>query len=232
MTARHNQGALASAMSGVCLLAACATNPDGGYSIDARAAGALIGAAAGCAIGSAAKGSKGCVAGAVVGAATGFLIGWYFESRKTANAQQVNGEYEQAGKRQRNVATPPRDQIVPARFDSRVSTGRPGSSGEREIQVTSNTDLIGYGDRVPEVEQRYAIYDERNNLVEERTEQLAGVDGAGRYQTDSRFTLPAEAKGKRYTVKTTLVSDARVYKENAYKVSFDDGQPLRLARLY
>ena len=66
---------------------------------------------------------------------------------------------------------------------------------QREVQVTSNTDLIGYGDKAPEVTQKYAIYDENNKLVEEKSERVAAVDGAGRYQTDSKFKLPASAKG-------------------------------------
>lgn len=223
---------VALALAGIFALSACATNPDGSYTLDARATGALIGAAAGCALGAAAKGAKGCAAGAVVGAAAGFLIGWYFESKKTATAEQVNAEYEN-GTRNRSVgSTPPKDNVVPAKFDTKVSTGQADSAGQREIQVTSNTDLIGYGDRVPEVEQRYAIYDEKNNLLEEKTEKLASVDGAGRYQTNSKFKLPAEAKGKTYTVKTSLVTNQKTYKENTYKVALIEHQPTQLALLY
>jgi hypothetical protein len=60
---------------------------------------------------------------------------------------------------------------------------------------------------------------------------MAAVDGAGRYQTSSKFKLPADAKGKNYTVKTTLVSNDKTYKENTYKVSMLDGQ-LQLAAAY
>jgi hypothetical protein len=223
---------IAAALAGMVILSACATNPDGSYKYDARATGALIGAVTGCAFGAATHGGKGCAAGAVVGAAAGFLIGWYFESKKTATAEQINAEYEN-GTRNRGIdSTPPKDSIVPARFDTKVSTGQADSSGQREIQVTSNTDLIGYGDRVPEVEQRYAIYDEKNNLIEEKTEKLETVDGAGRYQTNSKFKLPAEAKNKSYTVKTTLVANQKTYKENAYKVTLGDSLPTRLALIY
>jgi hypothetical protein len=64
-----------------------------------------------------------------------------------------------------------------------------------------------------------------------KTEKLAAVDGAGRYQTNSKFKLPADAKGKNYTVKTALVSNGKTYKENAYKVTVLDGQ-LQFAALY
>ena len=84
---------------------------------------------------------------------------------------------------------------------------------------------------MPEVQQIYAIYDEKNHLVEEKTEKVAAVNGAGRYQTNSKFKLPADAKGKNYTVKTTLVANNKTYKENTYKVSFLDGQ-VQLAALY
>ena len=224
---------LATAVASIFLLTACATNPDGSLKMDDKATGALIGAAAGCALGAAAKGSQGCLVGAAVGAAAGYLIGWYFESKKIAEASQVNAEYEKqikvAGK---GKAEPlPKNDVVPAKFETRVNTANPDSSGQREVQVTSSTDLVGYGDKVPEVQQNYAIYDEKNHLVEEKTEKVAAVNGAGRYQTNSKFKLPADAKGKNYTVKTTLVANNKTYKENTYKVSFLDGQ-VQLAALY
>ena len=98
--------------------------------------------------------------------------------------------------------------------------------------MTSNTDLVGYGDKVPVVEQKYAIYDENNNLVEEKTEKVTAVDGAGRDQTNSKFKLPADAKGKKYTVKTTLVADNKTYKENSYKLTVLDRRTLMVAALY
>jgi flagellar hook assembly protein FlgD len=85
---------------------------------------------------------------------------------------------------------------------------------------------------VPDVQQKYAIYDENNNLVEERSEKVTAVDGAGRFQSNSKFKLPAEAKGKNYTVKTSLVSNGKSYKENSYKVTLLDDQTLKFAALY
>lgn len=41
---------LAFGVASLFLLSACATNPDGSYKMDDRATGALIGAAAGCAV--------------------------------------------------------------------------------------------------------------------------------------------------------------------------------------
>lgn len=224
---------IAASVATIFLLSACATNPDGSFKMDEKTTGALIGAAAGCALGAAAKGAKGCVVGAAVGAAAGFLVGWYFESKKLADAKQVNSEYERQLKTSgKNKMQPlPKDDVVPAKFETKVNTAAPDSSGQRDIQVTSNTDLIGYGDKVPEVQQKYAIYDENNTLVEEKTEKLTSVDGAGRYQTNSKFKLPADAKGKKYTVKTTLVANDKPYKENIYKVSVLDNRALMLATI-
>lgn len=225
---------LAAGVASIFLLSACVTNPDGSYTMDDRATGALIGAAAGCAVGAAAKGAKGCMVGAAVGAAAGFMIGWYFESKKLADAKQVNAEYEKqiktSGKGKMEAL--PKTAVVPAKFETKIQSSPPDQSGQKEVQVTSNTDLVGYGDKVPVVQQKYAIYDEKNNLVEEKTENVAAVDGAGRYQTSSKFKLPADAKGKKYTVKTTLVSNDKTYKENTYKVTMLDNQTLVLAALY
>lgn len=232
-------------------------NADGTFVVDDKAKGALIGAAAGCALGSAT--GAGCAKGAVVGAVAGFLIGWYFESKKIASAAEVNKQYaaeaaasnkapplkkgeatkksdvakkgEVAKPVKSDVATlPPKNDVVPASFSTQVKESPPDASGQKEVQLTSNTDMIGYGDKVPDVQQKYAIYDENNKLVEEKTEKVAAVDGAGRYQSTSKFKLPADAKGKTYTVKTSLVSNNKTYKENSYKVAFaDDGKMIVLA---
>lgn len=256
MSPRNLQRPIAAAIAFAFLVTSsgCATNPDGSFKknadgtfvVDDKAKGALIGAAAGCALGSAA--GAGCAKGAVVGAVAGFLIGWYFESKKIASATEVNKQYaaEAAAASKKapppkkgaaptqvksDVATlPPRNDVVPASFSTKVTTAAPDASGQKEVQLTSNTDMIGYGDKVPEVQQKYAIYDENNKLVEEKTEKVAAVDGAGRYQSNSKFKLPAEAKGKNYTVKTSLVSNNKTYKENSYKVAFaDDGRLIVLA---
>jgi hypothetical protein len=206
-------------------MTSCVTNADGTYAkdekgnyiIDQKAKAALVGAAVGCAVGSATN--AGCAQGAVVGAAAGFLIGWYFESRKVASGQDVNKQYA-ANKK----STPPPKEVVPVSFASQVLPSKADASGEREVKVTSSTDMIGYGDKVPDVQQKYAIYDEKNNLVETKTEKLTVVDGAGRYQTSSKFKLPASSNGKQYTVKTALVSDNKTFKEDTYKVSLINGQ--------
>jgi len=219
-TLRRSAAALASIM----LCTACVTNPDGTTRLDDRATGALIGAAAGCAVGAAVHGGKGCAVGAVAGAAVGFMVGWYFESKRIASASEINAEYKRKGQ------VVPKAEVKPAKFDTVVKTGAPDSDGQREVQVTSNTDLIGYGDKTPEMSQQYALYDEKNNLVEEKTERVAAVDGAGRYQTNSKFKLPESAKGKKYTVKTTMLADNKPYKENTYKVAvLDNGFVLALA---
>lgn len=231
---------LAAGIASVFLLSACATNPDGSFKLDEKATGALIGAAAGCAVGAAAGkgGAKGCLVGAAIGAAAGYMIGWYFESRKIASAQEVNREYEQQGKGKAQgkakgkTDVVPKNDVVPAKFDTQINAVPPDAQGQREVQITSNTDLIGYGDKVPVVQQKYAIYDEQNNLVEEKTETVTAVDGAGRFQTNSKFKLPANAQGKNYTVKTTLMANNKVYKENPYKITVLDGQILQVAALY
>ncbi|MES2879470.1 MAG: glycine zipper domain-containing protein, partial [Pseudomonadota bacterium] len=184
--------------------------------------GALMGAAAGCALG--AVTGNDCVKGAVIGAVAGFLISWYFESKKLADAKTVNKEYA-AGK-----IKPPKNDIIPAAFNTKVTESPAGADGQAEVKLTSTTDLIGYGDKAPDVQQKYAIYDEKNQLVEEKTEKIASVDGAGRYQTSSKFKRPANSKGKKYTVKTALVVNGKPQKENSYKIAFaDEGQAVLFA---
>jgi len=203
------------------LLAACATNPDGSLRLDDRATGALIGAAAGCGVASLIGSSKDCAKGAAAGAIAGFLIGWHFESKRIASAEQVNREYAA----QRKVS---KDSIEPVAFKTQVRKTSTSPEGERNVEVTSNTDLVGYGDRTPKLQQRYAIYDEKNQVVESKTETI-DAEGAGRYQTKSSFTLPAEAKGKRYKVESTLIADGKEVKSNKYTVSWVAGEVLLAA---
>lgn len=209
------------AIAGAFLFSGCATNPDGSFSLDDRVTGVLLGAGVGCAAAGITGGK--CATGAAIGAVAGFLIGWYFESRKVANAAQVNTEYRDKG-----VAVP-QNEIKPVAFSTRVTQAPVDHEGKKEIEVTSNTDMIGYGDRTPDMAQKYAIYDEKNHLVEEKTEKIAVADGAGRYQTNSKFKIPAPQQGKPYTMKTTLVVDDKPYKENSYKVSLGEGGGMLLA---
>lgn len=197
---------------------ACVTNPDGTQRLDHRATGALLGAAAGCGLAVAATGKgDACLVGAVAGAAAGLLIGWYFEAKKIASATEVNNEYQNKGR------PGPKDKVVviPDSFRSDVKTTASGKD-EREVQLTSTTDLVGYGDKVPKMSQQYALYDEKNQPVETKTEALTVVDGAGRYQTNSKFKLPASAKGKRYRMETTVLADNKPVKKNNYSIAFDD----------
>lgn len=212
------------------LSAGCATNPDGSlkrnadgsFVIDEKAKGALMGAVAGCAL--AAATDNDCAKGAVIGAVAGFLIAWYFESKKELDAKAVNAQYE------KQKVKPPKNDIVPVTFTTNVTEAPPAADGQKEVKITSSTDLIGYGDNVPDIQQKYAIYDENNKLVEEKTEKVTAVDGAGRYRTQSKFKLPANAKGKKYTVKTALSSNTKTFKESSYKIAFaDDGHVVVLA---
>lgn len=213
------------------LVAACATNPDGSFKknedgsfqVTNKLKGAMIGSAAGCAIGSVT--STGCATGALIGAAAGFLIGWYFDSKKIASAQQVNKEYKSKG------VKVPKNEIKPLAFKSGVKSDSTTTSGEKEVQITSNTDLVGYGDNAPTLKQRYVILDEKNEVVETKTEKIAAVDGAGRYQTESKFKLPSSAKGKTYRVETALIADDKVVKSNKYQISFGDDGKFLIASL-
>lgn len=216
---------LAAAAAGALVAGACATNRDGSFKVDDKATGAILGAVAGCGVAAATGGD--CAKGAVVGAIAGFLISWYFESKKLADAKQVNTEYETGKKYQ-----VPRNEVKPVAFSSNVKAAPPDTKGEREVRVTSNTDLVGYGDKVPKMQQKYAIYDEKNKLVETKTENIAAVDGAGRYQTNAKFKTPANAKGKTYRVETTLLADNKEVKKNSYSISFLDDDKLMVAALF
>ena len=83
----------AAALASIFLITACVTNPDGSQRMDDRATGALIGAAAGCALASATGHS--CLAGAAMGAHVGYIYvrGEFIREREHLQAA-VDQAYE------------------------------------------------------------------------------------------------------------------------------------------
>ena len=218
---------------------------------DSKSAFKSVGADIGCGIASILN--KDCAKGARTGAKVADkLISWVFRSLKIADGKTVNKEYET------KKATVSKTEIQPMAFSSKVETtdsvpppaaapatettseskaqapaSKPAAAvATSEVKITSNTDLVGYGDKVPVVTQKYALYDEKNKLVSTQTEKLAAVDGAGRYETEAKVKIPKTAKGKgskQYRVETTLMVNGKEYKKNSYDVAqFDDGE-LKLA---
>ena len=236
-------------------LVSCASSPGkdaNGEPIedDGKSAFKSVGADIGCGIASVLN--KDCAKGARVGSrVVDKVISWVFRSLKTADGKTVNKEYED---KKANVS---KNDIQPMAFSSKVETAdvvtpaapaKPADSKTKEaataaatpppasseVKITSNTDLVGYGDQVPVVTQKYALYDEKNKLVSTQTEKLAAVDGAGRYETEATVKIPKTKKGKgakTYRVETTLTVNGKDYKKNSYKIALLDDNALYLATL-
>ena len=222
---------------------------------DSKSAFKSVGADIGCGIASILN--KDCAKGARTGSRVADkVISWVFRSLKIADGKTVNKEYET------KKASVSKTEIQPMSFTSKVETSdaapppvaAPASSASTEasseskapapaskpaapvatseVKITSNTDLVGYGDKVPVVTQKYALYDEKNKLVSTQTEKLAAVDGAGRYETEAKVKIPKTAKGKgskQYRVETTLMVNGKEYKKNSYDVALLDDGELKLA---
>lgn len=210
------------------IIAGCASssgggNAEGGSGGDTKSTLSDIGADIGCGIATLIR--KDCARGAEVGiTVVDKAISWVFRSLKIADAKTVNNEYKE---RRIPVA---KESVTPMAFKTDVKTSEESNVDSEtqkktqslEVRVTSTSDLVGYGDQVPKVTQHYALYDEKNKLVSSKTEQVAAVDGAGRYETDAKFKVPNATAKKRYRVETTLVVDGKTYKKNTYKVTLDE----------
>lgn len=211
---------------------------------DTKSAFKSVGADIGCGIASIMN--KDCAKGARTGAKVADkVISWVFRSLKIADGKTVNKEYEA------KKVTVSKTEVRPMSFTTKVesvdvapapATVVPAETKEKEtvqppsakpagsvseVKITSNTDLVGYGDKVPVVTQKYALYDEKNKLVSTQTEKVAAVDGAGRYETEAKVKIPkVKGKGaKQYRVETTLIVNGKEYKKNTYDVAaIDDGQ--------
>jgi len=196
---------------------------------DTKAALVDVGADIGCGIASMIN--KDCAKGARVGARVADkVVSWVFRSLKIADGKTVNKEYED------KKVKVSKDDVKPMAFTSEIKhadavdpKASRTAAEQTQIKVTSNTDLVGYGDKVPAVTQRYALYDENNKLVSTQTEKLAAVDGAGRYETEATIKVPKAKGKKKYRVETTLVVDGKDYKKNSYKLSWLDDEAKRLA---
>lgn len=214
---------------------------EGSGAEDTKGAFKSIGADIGCGIASILN--KDCAKGAKAGARVADkMISWVFRSLKIADGKTVNKEYEA------KKASVSKTEVQPMAFTTKVETTdsvaptaapdskqpTPGSKpaaavATSEVKVTSSTDLVGYGDKVPFVTQKYALYDEKNKLVSTQTEKLAAVDGAGRYETEAKIKIPKTKgkSGKQYRVETTLTVNGKEYKKNSYDVALlDNGQIL------
>lgn len=217
---------LAAAALSLSILAACSSNPpktgdnpeaapgptESNSAEDTKNSLKGVGADIGCGIATLIR--KDCAKGAEIGArVVDKALSWVFRSIKLLDGKKVNQEYED-----KKVAVPKND-IKPMAFDTTVQSASEGSAQVQEVKVTSNTDLVGYGDKVPEVSQRYALYDEKNKLVGVRTEKLAAVDGAGRYESEAKIKIPKGSAKKRYRVETALVVNGKPYKKNSYQVA-------------
>jgi hypothetical protein len=209
---------------------------------DTKGAFKSVGADIGCGIASILN--KDCAKGARAGARVADkMISWVFRSLKIADGKTVNKEYEA------KKASVSKTEVKPMAFTTKVETtdsvapaaatpdskqqtpsSKPAASvATSEVKVTSSTDLVGYGDKVPVVTQKYALYDEKNKLVSTQTEKLAAVDGAGRYETEAKIKIPKTKgkTGKQYRVETTLTVNGKDYKKNSYDVALlDDGRIL------
>ena len=163
---------------------------------DTKAALVDVGADIGCGLASIVN--KDCAKGARVGARVADkVVSWVFRSLKIADGKTVNQEYED------KKVKVSKDDVKAMSFTTEIKQADatdPKASRtaaeQTQIKLTSNTDLVGYGDKVPVVTQRYALYDENNKLVSTQTEKLAAVDGAGRYETEATIKVP-KAKGKK-----------------------------------
>lgn len=225
-----------------------ATEPETTAAEGTKSALMSVGADIGCGIATLIK--KDCAKGAAIGSkVVDKAVSWVFRSLKIADGKTVNKEYEA-----RNIAVS-KTEVKPMAFETRIQSAdevKPAEQGKAqtqgqtqaqaqaqtqgqaqaqstEIKVTSNTDLVGYGDKVPVVTQKYALYDENNKLVSTQTEKVAAVDGAGRYETEAKVKIPKSKKIKQYRVESTLIVDGKEYKKNSYNVVMLDGGELTLA---
>lgn len=215
---------------------------------DTKSALKSVGADIGCGLASILN--KDCAKGARTGARVADkVVSWVFKSLKIADGKTVNKEYEA------KKASVSKTDIEAKAFSSKIETkdaaatpATPAAStnttgaeskpvapvASSEVKITSNTDLVGYGDKVPVVTQKYALYDEKNKLVSTQTEKIAAVDGAGRYETEAKIKIPKTPKGKgakQYRVETTLLVNDKEYKKNSYSVALLDDGELKLALL-
>jgi len=200
--------------------------------VDGKSTLADIGADIGCGIATLIR--KDCASGAEVGVKVADkIISWVFRSLKIADAKTVNEEYKA-----REILVSKKEVAAKA-FTTNVQTVEEPNAGKdgktkpqtMEVRVTSTSDLVGYGDKIPAVTQTYALYDDKNKLISSKTERVAAVDGAGRYETDAKFKVAKTSANKQYRVETSLVVDGKTYKKNSYKVAFDDNSRVVLAWL-
>lgn len=209
-------------VAGIFLVSGCGTPGQSGSQEQNAAAGAAIGALLGCGLASM-MGEK-CAKGALLGGAAGAAIGWSYESRKVASANDVNAQARRAG------VYVPNNKVVVGRYnivpDSKsVVPGTP-------IVTESNIQLIGNSNRVPQVEESLVLVDPDGNKSPPNIAKVQAVDGAGFYKSKAKFPIPQNFPQGNYTIESALSLDGQVVGNDKFNVQVaivDGNQVVRFA---
>lgn len=212
---------IAIAIASVFLVSGCATTGQGGSQGQNVAAGAAIGAVAGCGL-AVMLGQK-CAKGALVGATVGAVAGWTYESKKVATAESVNTQARKDG------VVIPDDKVVLGDYKVAPNTSsvRQGDS----IVTNSTITLLGRSNTPPKVEERLILVTPEGKEGAPQIGKLAAVDGAGEYVSTGKFTIPKGFPQGKYTVKSQLTLDDKVAANKTFNVqvaNIEGNQVIRL----
>lgn len=222
---------VAMAMAGVLLIGGCAApngnngnnvNNNGGTPNNSAgqntAAGAAMGAVAGCAL--AAALGKRCADGAALGALVGAAIGWSSSSEKVASAQAVNAQARREG-----VVVP--DNEIRLRDYQLYPSARVAQAGGAPLQVVGDIKLIGQSRRVPDVVQSMMLVKANGENASDKPQiaRVEKIDGAGQYKAIGVYKIPRGMEQGQYTVRSVLFIDGRevARRDTGFQVAARDG---------
>ena len=195
------------AVVGVFLVSGCATTGQDGSQGQNAAAGAAIGAVAGCVL--AALAGEKCAKGAVIGATVGAVAGWSYESKKVATAESVNSQALQTG------VKVPKNKIVLESYDITSNTN---SIQQGDVVTTNSTiKLIGHSSAAPKIEETLVLVNPEGREGAPQVGKIAS-DGAGEYKSVGKFSIPKGFPQGKYTVKSALSLDGMVAANRSFKI--------------
>ena len=213
---------IAIVIAGLFLVSGCATPEQGGSQGQNAAAGAGIGAVAGCGLAVMLGGR--CADGAIVGGLAGAVVGWSYESKKVATAESVNTQARKEG------VIVPKDKVVLGGYEVVPNTNSVKQGGS--VVTNSTITLLGRSNTPPKVEEKLTLVTPEGKEGTPQIGKLAAVDGAGEYTSTGKFTIPKGFPQGKYTVKSQLFLDDKVAANKSFNVQVayvDGNQVIHLA---
>ncbi len=213
------------------LVMSCASNPDnpdsGCSAAKTGGLGALIGAAAGAALGSHNRGA-GAAIGAVAGGAIGALgcLAYNYSTKQKRSAKQVEQDYEQ----QHALQLPQQTQVMG--YTAELKPNKAVAGGTTAMLVSDVTLVQGQGAPAPKVEESVEMRSPDGKVLNRARKTAQSIQGSGEYENQFKFTLPEGVDEGVYPIDVALYVDGEQKQTRSVRMQIASNGVARILALW